>query len=81
MALRVATPDTFQAPDAGRPDRTSWHDVIAWDELADQAMAEFSKGSYIEVEGRLAYRSYTGGDGLRKLSVFVKAHLLYHPEK
>ena len=80
VALRIATPDTSQGPDTGRPERASWHDVIAWDGLADQAMAEFTRGSKIEVEGRLAYRSYTGDDGLRRLFVFVKAHLLNHPE-
>jgi single-strand DNA-binding protein len=78
VALRIATPEDADNPDP--QERTSWHDVIAWDELADQAMAEFGKGSKIEVEGRLAYRSYTGGDGLRRLAVFVKAHSLNHPE-
>jgi single-strand DNA-binding protein len=81
VALRIATPETLNGPGADQQDRSSWHDVIAWDELADQAIAEFGKGSKIEVEGRLAYRSYTGDDGLRKLFVFVKAQFLNHPDK
>jgi hypothetical protein len=79
VALRIATPEGAESSIPN--DHINWHHVIAWDDLADQALAEFGKGSKIEVEGRLAYRIYTGDDGLRKLYVFVKAHLLNHPEK
>jgi single-strand DNA-binding protein len=78
VALRIATPE--DADSLNPTERTSWHDVVAWDQLADQAMAEFVKGSKIEVECRLAYRKYTGADGIIRLAVFVKANLLNHPE-
>jgi single-strand DNA-binding protein len=79
VALRIATPEPSHDFGPESQEHTSWHDVVAWDELADQAMTEFVKGSQIEVEGRLAYRSYRGGDGLKRLSVFVKAKSLNHP--
>lgn len=79
VALRIATPEGEDSSSSN--ENTAWHDVVAWDELADQALAEFAKGSKIEVEGRLAYRSYIGDDALKKVYVFVKAQQFKHPRR
>ncbi len=58
VALGIATPEVADDSDAEPTACISWHDVVALDELAEQVLAEFVKGSQIEVEGRLAYRGY-----------------------
>jgi single stranded DNA-binding protein len=78
VALCVATPQDPDNPN--QYERGCWHDVIAWDELADKAIVEFVRGSKIEVEGRLVYHKYTGTDGVKRLAVYVKAHVLKEPE-
>lgn len=40
------------------PDRTEWHNIVAWRGLADIAQNWIKKGSQIYVEGKICTRSY-----------------------
>jgi single-strand DNA-binding protein len=58
--LRVAVNERYQNGsgewvEAG----TSWHTVIAWGQLAENAAASIAKGDRVIVHGRLAERAYT----------------------
>ncbi len=61
--------------DRGRDgqDRTEWHNIVAWDKLAELANRLCSKGMKVYVEGRLQTREYTDKDGNRRRSTEVVA--------
>jgi single-strand DNA-binding protein len=55
--LRVATNDTRAA---------QFHDVLAWEDLAETAAESLKKGGAILVEGRIQTRTYEAADGSKR---------------
>jgi single-strand DNA-binding protein len=53
--------------------RTVWHDVVAFDEQAENVAAEVSKGTRVVVTGRLNKEPFEGKDGVKRVSVEVIA--------
>jgi single-strand DNA-binding protein len=53
--------------------RTVWHDVVAFDEQAENIAAQVSKGSRVVVTGRLNKEPFEGKDGVKRVSVEVVA--------
>ena len=57
VALRIATHESNN--------RTTWHNVAAYNDTAAYAVANFVKGSRIMVEGQLTYLPYPDASGRR----------------
>ncbi len=60
---------------AGRDgnERTEWHNIVAWDKLAELCGRLVRKGNKVYVEGRLQTREYTDRDGNKRRSTEVVA--------
>ena len=58
IMLRVATNHSFKDKDGKVSYSSTWHDVVAWDKVAEYAQRSFVKGSRILVEGTILYRTY-----------------------
>jgi len=60
---------------AGRDgnERTEWHNIVAWDKLAELCGRLVKKGNKVYVEGRLQTREYTDRDGNKRWSTEVVA--------
>ncbi len=54
-------------------DRTEWHNITAWDKLAELVNRLVTKGGKVYVEGRLQTREYTDKSGQRRWSTEVVA--------
>ncbi len=48
------------------PDRTEWHNIVAWRGLAKLAENYIKKGTQLYVEGRIRTRSYDDANGVKK---------------
>ncbi|AIJ35444.1 single-stranded DNA-binding protein [Porphyromonas gingivalis] len=48
------------------PERTEWHNVVAYRELAIFAEKWIKKGSLLYVEGKIRYRTYVDNTGVRR---------------
>ncbi len=48
------------------PDRTEWHNIVAWRGLAKIAESYIKKGTQIYVEGKIRTRSYDDPNGVKK---------------
>ena len=64
LHIRVATNDTREA---------QFHDIVAWEEIAEAASERLQKGSPVIVEGRLQTRSWDGVDGAKRRTTEVVA--------
>jgi len=62
----LATSDTFKNGDGQKVTETTWHNIVAWNGLADFAGKYLKKGSQVCLEGRLSYRSYEDKTGVTK---------------
>ena len=62
----LATDDGFKNSEGQKINETTWHNVVAWNGLADIAGRFLKKGKQVAVEGRIVYRSYEDKKGVMK---------------
>lgn len=55
------------------PERTEWHNVVAWGRLAEIVEQYLPKGSQVYVEGKMRTRKYTGSDNIERYTTEVVA--------
>ena len=55
------------------PDRTDWHNIVMWGDMAKLAERYVHKGDKIYVEGRIRYRYYDDKKGQRRYVAEVYA--------
>jgi single-strand DNA-binding protein len=64
VRLRIATDHAVKNEKGELDYIATWHTIIAWDEVADTVVNNFSKGSHILVEGPIIYRTYDNKQGI-----------------
>jgi single-strand DNA-binding protein len=62
----LATSDDYKNSEGQKIKETTWHNIVAWNGLADLAGNYLKKGSQVAVEGRIVYRSYEDKTGVTK---------------
>jgi single-strand DNA-binding protein len=62
----LATKEGFKNAEGQRVNETTWHNIVAWNGLADVAGKFLKKGNEVAVEGRIVYRSYEDKKGVTK---------------
>ena len=66
-SFSLATGSTWNDKTSGQmQERTDWHNIVAWDRLAEICGQYVKKGKRIYVEGRIQTRSYDDKDGVKK---------------
>ncbi len=63
--LRVATNDTRQA---------QFHDIVAWEQVAETAAETLTKGSKAIVEGRIQTRAWEAADASKRRATEIVAN-------
>ncbi|HAD03690.1 MAG TPA: single-stranded DNA-binding protein, partial [Desulfuromonas sp.] len=61
-----ATTERFKGKDGQMQEKTEWHNVVAWRQLAEICGKYLHKGKQIYIEGRIQTRSYDDRDGNKK---------------
>ena len=61
----LATNESYKDKEGNWQNKTEWHNVILWRDLAERAK-QLKKGSTVYVEGKISYRKYTDKDGVEK---------------
>jgi single-strand DNA-binding protein len=62
----LATTERFTDRNGGKQERTDWHRIVAFGQLADTCERFLSKGRQVYIEGRLTTRQYEAKDGSGK---------------
>lgn len=62
----LATDDSFKNSEGQKISETTWHNIKAWNGLADIAGRFLKKGHEVAVEGRIVYRTYDDKNGVTK---------------
>ncbi len=55
------------------PEKTEWHNVVAWRKLAEIILQYVTKGAKIMVIGRLTYNQWTDKDGNKRTQAQIAA--------
>lgn len=73
--VRLATSDRGYTLANGTqvPERTEWHTVLLWRNLAETVEKYVHKGDRLYIEGKLRYRTYDDRNGVRRTVVEIWA--------
>lgn len=78
--LSLATNENYKDKDGNWQQRTEWHNLMCWGQLAERA-AKLSKGWLVYAEGRISSRKYTDKDGIERMSYDIQVDTLRSLEK
>lgn len=62
----MATNDNYKNSDGQKIEETTWHNIVAWNGLAETASKFLKKGQEVLVEGRIVYKTYEDKKGVTK---------------
>ena len=62
-SFSIATNESWIDSDKVKKEHTEWHNIIAWNKLADFATQYLQKGQLVYIEGKLQTRKYTDKEG------------------
>lgn len=71
--IRLATSESYKDSTGNWQNKSEWHTVIAWRELAERAEANLKKGALLYVEGKLTTRDWTDQNNVKRSSTEVVA--------
>ncbi len=77
----LATVDGYKNAEGQKINETTWHNIVAWNGLADIAGKFLKKGQQVAVEGRIVYRSYEDKNGVTKNITEIVLNDLVLPRK
>lgn len=81
IGLRVATHFSTLDQNGEKIYHTTWHEVAAWNGVAEYAEKNFVKGSRILVEGSIEYRTYPDRTGHVRYFTQIKAYSLMNLDR
>jgi len=62
----MATSETYKNSAGERVQDTQWHQVVAWNKLAEVVENYLDRGKRVAVEGKLVHRSYEDKNGVKR---------------
>ena len=65
-SFSLATNESWIDSENEKQERTEWHNIIAWNKLADFASEYLQKGQLIYLEGRLQTRMYKDKEDIQR---------------
>jgi len=65
-SFSLATNESWIDSENKKHERTEWHNIIAWNKLADFATEYLQKGQLIYIEGRIQTRTYKDKEEIQR---------------
>ena len=62
----LATTERYKDKDGNKQQKTNWHNVVAWRQLAEICGKFLHKGKQVYIEGKIQTRTYDDRDGNKK---------------
>jgi single-strand DNA-binding protein len=72
----IATNETWKNKKGEKVSDTTWHNVVAWGQLAELLSRYTQKGSEVAIEGKLVNRSYTDKEGVKRYTTDIQMNEL-----
>jgi single-strand DNA-binding protein len=76
VKFTLATNDSYKNGEGQKIEETTWHNIVAWNGLADIAGKFLKKGRQVAIEGRIVYRTYEDKKGVTKYFTEIVANEL-----
>jgi single-strand DNA-binding protein len=62
----LATSERYKDRDGQQQEKTEWHNIVAWRQLAEICGKYLTKGKQVYIEGKIQTRSYDDRDGNKR---------------
>lgn len=72
-SFTLATDDSYKDASGNKVERTDWHNIVTWRNVAEVVNKFLKKGSLVYLEGKIGTRSYDDKDGNKKYITEVTA--------
>lgn len=70
----IATDDVWNDRNSGeRQERTEWHNIVAWEKLAEICGQYLAKGRMVYIEGSIQSRQWDDQEGNKRTSFEIRA--------
>jgi len=69
----IATSENWNDKSGNRQEHTEWHNIVAWNRLADLSKKYLTKGRQVYVEGRIRTREWNDREGNKRRTTEVVA--------
>lgn len=69
----IATSDMWTDKSGTRQEKTEWHNIVAWNKLADLSKRYLAKGRQVYIEGRIRTREWDDKDGNKRRTTEIIA--------
>lgn len=66
VSFSLATTERYKDRDGAQQEKTEWHNIVAWRQLAEICGKYLHKGKQIFIEGKIQTRSYDDRDGNKR---------------
>lgn len=66
VTFPLATTERYKDRDGQRQEKTEWHNIVAWRQLAEICGKYLHKGKQVYIEGKIQTRSYDDRDGNKR---------------
>ncbi|MFA5574939.1 MAG: single-stranded DNA-binding protein [Brumimicrobium sp.] len=78
----VATNESYQGQNGEWVTKTSWHNIVAWNKMAEICQKNLSKGNKIALEGKLINGSFETKEGetVYKTEIQLREFIVANPE-
>lgn len=73
-SFNLATSDRRKDRNGQIQDRTEWHRIVAWAQLADIVQQYLTKGSQVYIEGRIQTRQWEDQSGQKRYTTEIVAN-------
>ena len=75
-SFSLATNESWIDNEKEKQERTEWHNIVAWNKLADFATEYLQKGQLIYIEGKLQTRTYKDKDDVQHWKTEVISNVI-----
>lgn len=65
-SFSLATTERYKDREGNRQEKTEWHNIVAWRQLAEICGKFLHKGKQVYIEGKIQTRSYDDRDGNKR---------------
>ena len=73
VKFSIATNETYRNSEGEKVKTTQWHNLIAWNKIADIAEKYLQRGTEVAIEGKLINRNYTDKEGVKRYITEIQA--------
>jgi len=70
----IATSERFKKRDGEQQEKTEWHNIVVWRQLAEICGKYLTKGQKVYIEGKIQTRSYDDRDGNKRYITEIVAN-------